>query len=165
MTITNQKSTDESYWNQLVALLQNHTIHEVLENAEVKKRCQVVIDQNRKFKQYLLENTVVRKHVSITDFRSIHPAPTGNRFLVYSLFPEAVVSVKIRLDNQDKEKVIVSVGHSIFNRNCNVNAGLMLSKFEGGGHRGAGACRFHISKADQYIPQIIEILIKNKDNE
>jgi oligoribonuclease NrnB/cAMP/cGMP phosphodiesterase (DHH superfamily) len=165
MTITNQKSTDESYWNQLVALLQNHTIHEVLENAEVKKRCQVVIDQNRKFKQYLLENTVVRKHVSITDFRSIHPAPTGNRFLVYSLFPEAVVSVKIRLDNQDKEKVIVSVGHSIFNRNCNVNAGLMLSKFEGGGHRGAGACRFHISKADQYIPQIIEILIKNEDNE
>lgn len=165
MTITNQKSTDESYWNQLVALLQNHTIHEVLENAEVKKRCQVVTDQNRKFKQYLLENTVVRKHVSITDFRSIHPAPTGNRFLVYSLFPEAVVSVKIRLDNQDKEKVIVSVGHSIFNRNCNVNAGLMLSKFEGGGHRGAGACRFHISKADQYIPQIIEILIKNEDNE
>ena len=111
------------------------------------------------------ENTELKKHVSITDFRSFKKAPTGNRFLVYSLFPEAVVSAKIRFDDLDKETVIVSIGHSIFNRNCNVNVGLMLSDFEGGGHRGAGACSFHVSKADFYIPKIIEILIKNESNE
>ncbi|MFH2065809.1 MAG: exopolyphosphatase [Pseudomonadota bacterium] len=165
MTITNQKSMDESYWNLLVELLRYNHIDRVLENPDVKKRCRFVVDQNREFKQHLLKHTVVQKHVSITDFRSFDQAPTGNRFLVYSLFPEAVVSMKIRFDNQDKEKVIVSVGHSIFNRNCNVNAGLMLFNFEGGGHRGAGACRFHISKADLYIPQIIDILLKNEDNE
>jgi nanoRNase/pAp phosphatase (c-di-AMP/oligoRNAs hydrolase) len=81
------------------------------------------------------------------------------------MFPEAVVSVNIRYDNGHKEKVAVSVGHSIFNRNCNVNVGLMLSNFEGGGHRGAGSCRFHVSKAQDYIPKILDILLKNKDNE
>jgi nanoRNase/pAp phosphatase (c-di-AMP/oligoRNAs hydrolase) len=105
------------------------------------------------------------QHVSITDFRSFDKTPEGNRFLVYSMFPEAVVSVNIRYDNGNKEKVAVSVGHSIFNRNCNVNVGLMLSDFDGGGHRGAGSCRFHVSKADEYIPKILNILLKNQDNE
>jgi nanoRNase/pAp phosphatase (c-di-AMP/oligoRNAs hydrolase) len=41
----------------------------------------------------------------------------------------------------------------------------MLSNFEGGGHRGAGSCRFHVSKAQDYIPKILDILLKNKDNE
>ena len=91
--------------------------------------------------------------------------PTGNRFLVYSLFSEAVVSVKIRYDDKDKQRVAVSVGHSIFNRNCKVNVGVMLSEFEGGGHRAAASCRFDVEKADDYIPRIIDILLKNEDNE
>jgi oligoribonuclease NrnB/cAMP/cGMP phosphodiesterase (DHH superfamily) len=165
MTISNQKNMDELYWNRLVELLRKNNIHDVLEDSEVKNRCMAVVNQNRVFKEHLLQNTLLIQHVSITDFRTFDQAPTGNRFLVYSLFPEAVVSMKIRFDNQDKEKVIVSVGHSIFNRNCNVNAGLMLSNFEGGGHRGAGACRFHVSKADSYLPKIIEILLKNENNE
>jgi nanoRNase/pAp phosphatase (c-di-AMP/oligoRNAs hydrolase) len=39
---------------------------------------------------------------------------------------------------------------------------LLLSRFEGGGHPGAGACRFHVSKAEEYLPHIIETLIKNE---
>jgi nanoRNase/pAp phosphatase (c-di-AMP/oligoRNAs hydrolase) len=57
------------------------------------------------------------------------------------------------------------VGHSIFNPSCNVNVGLMLSEFEGGGHRGAGACKIHVSKAEDYLQRIIGILLKNKPNE
>jgi nanoRNase/pAp phosphatase (c-di-AMP/oligoRNAs hydrolase) len=59
----------------------------------------------------------------------------------------------------------VSAGHSIFNRHCNVNVGLMFSRFEGGGHNGAGACSFDRSKADDYIPKFINILKKNESNE
>ena len=73
------------------------------------------------------------------------------------------MSVKIRYEKNNREKVSVSVGHSIFNKNCNVNVGLMLSQFEGGGHHGAGACAFHISKAENYIYEIINILLKNDE--
>jgi nanoRNase/pAp phosphatase (c-di-AMP/oligoRNAs hydrolase) len=54
------------------------------------------------------------------------------------------------------------VGHSIFNRNCNVNAGVLLSRYNGGGHFGAAACRFSKDNEDQFIPEIIEILKNNQ---
>ena len=81
------------------------------------------------------------------------------------MFPEAVVSVKIRYDNSGRDKIRVGVGHSIFNPKCRVNVGLMLSAFEGGGHRAAGGCSFPVEKADDYLPRMIEILQKNEPNE
>ena len=59
----------------------------------------------------------------------------------------------------------VNIGHSIFNRRCNVNAGLLLADFGGGGHRGAASTRFESSRADIYLPQIIDTLHKNENNE
>jgi nanoRNase/pAp phosphatase (c-di-AMP/oligoRNAs hydrolase) len=46
-----------------------------------------------------------------------------------------------------------------------VNAGLLLAGFEGGGHRGAASARFQAVKADEYLPQIIDALLKNENNE
>ncbi len=165
MTISSSNQSDKPYWDRLIDLLRKADISEVMEDSEVRKRCELVIEQNKKFKVLLEEHTRLEKHVAVTDFRSFQEAPTGNRFLVYSLFPESVVNMKIRYDNEDREKVIVGVGHSIFNRNCHVNVGLMLSDFEGGGHRGAGACHFHKSRADEYIAKIIDILSENQSNE
>ena len=54
---------------------------------------------------------------------------------MYSLYPEVVVSVKIRHDDADRDKTIVRAGHSIFNRNFRVNVGQMFSAFEAGGPR------------------------------
>ncbi|MBW1892737.1 MAG: exopolyphosphatase [Deltaproteobacteria bacterium] len=164
MTITGNRKEDEPYWNRIIDLLRKKDINDVIKDPEVKTRCGGVAKENKEYKGHLLKHTTMKKHVAITDFRSFKKTPVGNRFLVYSLFSESVVNVKIRYDNDDREKVIVSVGHSIFNRNCNVNVGKMLSNFEGGGHRGAGACNFHVNKADEYILKIIDILIKNREN-
>ena len=81
--------------------------------------------------------------------------------MIYSLFPETSVSVKISFDDKNKETIVVKVGHSILNRTCNVNVGQMLSYFEGGGHKGAGACRFHHTLVDEYLPKIFDILLEN----
>ncbi|MBU0699009.1 MAG: exopolyphosphatase, partial [Proteobacteria bacterium] len=162
MTIFGHAETDESYWNRLVELLRKFPIDKVLDDPDVKERCRTVVEQNKQYQGYLKKHTRLMQHVCVTDFRSLDNVPEGNRFLVYALFPEAVVSAKIRFEDEGREKVAVSVGHNIFNRNCNVNVGLMLSKFEGGGHREAGSCRFHVSKANAYIPEIIEILLENE---
>ncbi|CAN2049646.1 Exopolyphosphatase [Candidatus Magnetomoraceae bacterium gMMP-13] len=165
MTVSNRDESDKVYWNKLVDLLRKVTITKVLEDLEVKQRCDEVIKENQEYLDYLKKYTKLKGNIAITDFRSLDKAPSGNRFLVYSLFPESIVHIKIRYYYEDREKLIVSVGHSIFNKKCKVNVGLMLSNFEGGGHKGAGACRFHASKADDYLPKIIDILIKNKNNE
>ncbi len=162
MTINGQDPTGPAYWNTLVDLLAKGPIEKVVSDPAVKNRCRQAISQNSRFRDTLMESTTVKSQVAVTDLRPFKPAPTGNRFLVYSLFPDTVVSVKIRYDDTDRQKVILSAGHSIFNRNCRVNLGQMFSRFEGGGHAGAGACSFHISKLKTYLPKIMEILLNNK---
>ena len=162
MTVLGRDEYDEQYWNRLVHLFRKFDIDQVLKDPEVKARCDAVVEKNKIYKEILKQHTILNGHVSITDFRGFDKVPTGNRFLVYSMFPEAVASVKIRYDDKDKQRVAVSVGHSIFNRNCKVNVGVMLSAFGGGGHRAAASCRFDAKKANEYIPKIIAILLKNE---
>jgi len=142
-------------WNFKVGDNIRHNLEEVFYLYKIKKEsC-----SNTREKQFL------NKHISITDFRSYDNAPEGNRFLVYTLFSEAVANVRIRYDDPGRQSISLSVGHNIFNPKCNVNVGKMLSKFGGGGHKGAGACRFLASKAGEYIPQIISTLIENRPEE
>jgi hypothetical protein len=165
LTISNEALPNEPYWNLLVELFREFDIHEVLENTEVKQHCQNVIAQNDRYVDFLREHTRLNQHVSITDFRPFDNPPGGNRFLVYSLFPESAVNVRIRYEDPNKEMLVVNVGHSIFNPRCNVNVGLMLAQFDGGGHRGAGSTRLSAGKADAAIQQIIDCLVKNENNE
>lgn len=163
MTVSSQNKTDEPYWNHLVDLLRILPIHLVMEDKTVISRCEAVVHENIAYRTYLKDHTRRHGHVAVTDFRTLMPPPAGNRFLVYSLFPECSVQVKIRLDSNKPDMVMVSVGHSIFNRTCKVNIGQLLAEFEGGGHRAAGACRFHASKAEHYIPQILNALLQNTE--
>ena len=155
----------ELYWNKLVDLIGKYNFSQVLADPEVKQRCREVIEQNKQYIVYLKAHTRLEKNVSITDFRTLSETPVGNRFLVYSLFPEAYVNVRIRYEDRSRERIVVNVGHSIFKSGCNVNVGLLLADFGGGGHRGAGSARFHKSAAQEYIFRIIEALQKNENNE
>ena len=165
MTVYNGDQSSEAYWNKLVDLLGSHDIKDVLEDAEVKQRCEEVVNQNKQYTELLEDNTCIKDNVSISDFRHLSKIPVGNRFLVYSLFPDSYVNVRIRQEEKNREMIAVNIGHSIFNAGCNVNVGLLLADFEGGGHRGAASTRFHAAKAEKYIPQIIDALQKNQCNE
>ena len=59
-------------------------------------------------------------NVVFTDFRDESPLPVGNRFLVYTLFPEANVSLRVHW-GPSREHVAAAVGHSIFNRTSRTN--------------------------------------------
>ena len=63
--------------------------------------------------------------------REWNKASAGNRFLVFTLFPDA--NVEVRLFDGHQGAVVIAVGHSIFNRSCKVNVGEMLSGYGGGG--------------------------------
>lgn len=162
MTVSGRENWDEEYWNHLVTLLRKKDIADVMEDDQARQKCREVVVQNNHYKALLEKHTRMQSHVAITDFRDLDKMPPGNRFLSYCLFPDSIVNVKIRYDNNDRNKLLVSVGHSIFNPKCRVNVGNLLSGFEGGGHEKAGSCAFDAAKADTYIPQIIETLIKNQ---
>ena len=90
----------------------------------------------------------------ITDLREIEQLPAGNRFLVYMLFPEANVSLRVHW-GPAHNSVIAAVGHSIFNRTCNTSVGDLMSRYGGGGHRGAGTCVLPVEHAADAIDEIL----------
>ena len=159
MTISADPACGEAYCNHLVELLRTRSIEEVLADPEVKQRCDLAEAENKVYGTLLNKYTQVNGAVSITDFRRLDPAPNGNRFLVYSLFPETMVNMKIY---HEKNQTVVKIGHSIINRNCRVNVGCLLAKYNGGGHKGAGACRLDRSDADHKISEILQVLIDNR---
>jgi nanoRNase/pAp phosphatase (c-di-AMP/oligoRNAs hydrolase) len=165
LTVSNEAQPYEPYWNLLVELFREQDIQQVLENAEVKQQCQDVVIQNDHYVDVLKQHTDINQHVAITDFRPLDRPPFGNRFLVYSLFPDSSVNLRIRYEDQNKDMVVINLGHSIFNSGCNVNVGLMLAQFGGGGHAGAGSARVPSSKAEDILSRIVDQLLVNKNNE
>ena len=161
-TIVSHRSSDEPYWNHLVELLRKYDVHTVLKDPEVERRCREAIDADKKYISILKKHTVMEKYISITDFRSFDIMPVGNRFLVFSLFPNGLVNVKIRYHDKERDTVILSVGCNIFSPGCKVNAGLLCARFGGGGHPGAGSCSFPTDKTDEFLPVILDILLKNE---
>jgi len=162
MTINCQNPADESYWNHIVHLLGNVDISRILEEPEVKRRIKIAVRRNKEYVRYLKDYSVQEKNVVITDFRPLRKAPSGNRFLVFCLFPDANVNVKIRNHDSERERIIVSVGHSIINRSCNVNSGKLCSRFRGGGHKGAGSCSFPAAQAEENLAIILNTFFQNK---
>ena len=165
MTVTGHDEKDMPYWNHLVDMLRHHPVEDIVTDPEVALRCGETVKRNAVFKNTLLKHTHLEQHVAVTDFRSIWPTPDGNRFLVYSLYPESSVSVKIRCSDPEGSNITVSVGRSVLNDTCRINVGRMLARFGGGGHSGAGACTFPASRGKDYIPEIIETLLKNQETE
>lgn len=162
MTIGAHDEGEVRYWDHLVALLRTRHLAQVMKDPMVDRRCRQVVTVNAAYEKALRKHTTMLDHVSVTDFRGLDDPPNGNRFLVYSLFPECTVNVKIVYDGEGVAGI--KVGHSILNRGCRVNVGKMLSQFEGGGHPGAGACRFPREKASAYLDRILEILRRNEPN-
>jgi hypothetical protein len=165
MSVTGEAGREDAYWEQLVGMLRVKDIASVMAHPEVAARCRDVVRRNSEYAGWLREYTRIEGGVAITDFRSLDPPPSGNRFLSYSLFPEAVVSVRIRFEDATRQTVVVNIGHSIFNPNCNVHVGRLLAEFGGGGHSGAASVRFPAEMADGFLPAIIGALVRNQPDQ
>lgn len=129
----------ETYFHTLVGLLMRKTpIEEVLANPEVEARCRQLDEQNAAFREALETHSRVDANVVITDFRPLDNVPVGNRFLIYALYPQVNVSMRLQWGPQ-KQFPMCTLGHSIFNRTCSTNVGELAARYGGGGHQGAGS--------------------------
>lgn len=144
----------EEYFMKLVEWLKTMTIEDVLEQPEVKARVERIRADHNEFTRLLKRNSFQLNNVVVTDLREVDRLPAGNRFLIYSLFPDTNVSLRVHW-GPSHNSVIAAVGHSIFNRTCKTSVGDLMSKYGGGGHRGAGTCVLPIDKAADAIDEIL----------
>ncbi len=144
----------DDYFRKLVGWLKTMSIAEVLAQPEVQERIDRIRNEAADFRRLLARNSFRLNNVVITDLREIDRLPAGNRFLVYTLFPDANVSLRVHW-GPTQNSVVAAVGHSIFNRTCNTSVGELMSKYGGGGHRGAGTCILPLDNAADAIDDIL----------
>ena len=146
--------TFEEYFRLLLSALKRHTLEDVLELPEVVARVERMREQDERFREATMAHSHIDENVIVTDFRALDSVPVGNRFIVYTLFPEANISLRVHWGPR-REKVVLAVGHSVFRRTSRTNVGQLMSRFGGGGHRGAGTCVVSATQADGAIAEIL----------
>ena len=148
------------YFQKLVDLGRKQRVEEILQEEEVAGRVKRLREEDQAFLRHLNEVSELHDNVIYMDVRGMKGLPAGNRFLVYTLFPEANVSMRVA-DGLAGKFISVQVGHSIFNRTCKTNVGELMAKHGGGGHRGAGTCQPTMDVAEDAVKDILETLKAN----
>jgi hypothetical protein len=145
------------YFFLLLDALKSRPVEEILELPEVRDRIARMRAADAEFRELTRRHSRLDGNVVLTDFRELQPPPVGNRFIVYTLFPQANVSVRVH-PGPTSEHVAVAVGRSIFNRTSRSDIGKLMSAFGGGGHKGAGTCLVLSTTADDEIAEMIDTM-------
>lgn len=142
---------------QMPRLLRTKSVEQILSMADFQQRIQVYYDETERYKQFLLENSCIKGHAIVIDFRGIENPPIGNRFLEYVLHPEQNISIRVA-DGKNHEFTMISVGHSIINRTSQVNVGSLTLIYGGGGHHQVGACQVNCEDAETILNEMIQLI-------
>ncbi|MDR0491235.1 MAG: exopolyphosphatase [Oscillospiraceae bacterium] len=129
----------------------------ILKNPDVIERVELYKEQDALFRVMLGLYTEIDANVIFTDLRGVEDVYTGNRFVIYSLYPDQNVSVWA-VDGKGKQNCPIAVGHSIINRTCKTDVGALMLKYGGGGHFQVGTCQVPYDAADKSIEEIIGVL-------
>ncbi len=140
--------------DELINHCRNMPIEKLMNHPDIKERIEMYHQQNGLFKEMILKYTHIDKNVIVTDLRDVSPIYTGNRFLIYSLFPEQNISCWV-VDGRAKINISIACGYSIINRSAKTNVGKLMLKHGGGGHERVGTCQVDYADADKILQEIV----------
>jgi len=143
-----------------MGLAKEKTVDEILKDEKVKVHVDRLKREEEAFKKHLFQNSRLDGDVVVTDVRGQKDLPSSNRFLIYELFADANVSMRLA-DGRGGEFTSIQIGHSIFNRNCKTSIGDLMADYGGGGHFGAGTCQPPSAEAQGIIDKILATLKEN----
>jgi len=153
-------SSLHEYFRLLLPAVRDQPLECVLELPEVRERVATMREQDQAFRETARACSRVLGNVVVSDFRAQASLPVGNRFLIFTLFSEANVAVRVQRA-RDAGRTAISAGRSIFDRSCRANLGVLLSLHGGGGHPGAAACVVPNERADETLDAIVTALRRN----
>ena len=142
---------------ELITHCRNLPINEILKLPDVEERIHTYNQQTQLFKEMIEKYTKLDANIIITDLRGVEQIWTGNRFYIYSLYPEQNVSIWI-VDGKLKQNVSIACGYSVLNRTSDIDIGKLMLKHGGGGHKMVGTCQVPYDKANEIIADIVNTL-------
>lgn len=141
--------------HNLLEMMRTMSIDGILAHPDTRERVDLYFEHAQAAKPFYRQHSRVEGEVLITDLRGVREIPLSNRFLVYSLFPESNISIRL-IDGKGGEFVAFSVGYSILNRTATVDVGSLMLRYGGGGHKAVGTCQVPNSHADQVLKELIQ---------
>ncbi len=147
---------------EMIEWCRTESIETILKKPDVQERVKMYFEQDKLFRDMLTNHTKTVEQVIITDLRGLDTIYTGNRFLIYSLYPEQNISVWI-VDGKDKKGCSAAVGYSVLNRTCKIDVGSLMLKYGGGGHTAVGTCQFSSETMTEDLAALLDdIILMNK---
>lgn len=141
----------------LIEVCATMPIQDILSLPDVQERVQRYFEQDTLFREMLQQHSYVSDHVVVTDVRNADPIYTGNRFLVYALFPEANTSIWI-VNGFQNQNCVFACGHSILNHSSKTDIGALMRRYGGGGHEAAGTCQVSHAAAEETLQSLLAIM-------
>jgi nanoRNase/pAp phosphatase (c-di-AMP/oligoRNAs hydrolase) len=129
-------------------------IDEILAMDDVKERIDVYFEQTKLFTEMVRKYAKTEGNAVYVDLRNVETIYTGNRFLLYTLFPEQNISVWV-VDGKKSVNTVITVGYSVINKTATVDVGSLMLKYGGGGHKAVGTCQVPYEDTDKIIGEII----------
>ena len=130
-------------------------IEEILDAPDIKIRADFYRAEQERFVEQLKRCSTVHEKVVVVNYKDEETIHIGNRFMVYTLFPDCNVSVH-KIMGKNGANTVFAVGKSVVNRSSQLNVAELMSEHGGGGHRNAGTCQVPHDKADYVLSDIIE---------
>ncbi|MDR3335939.1 MAG: exopolyphosphatase [Treponema sp.] len=135
------------------------SIGEILAMRDVQERIEAYKEQTQLFAEMVKSYTKTDGPVIFTDLRGVETIYAGNRFLIYTFYPEQNISAWV-VDGRNKENCVITVGYSIINKTATVDVGALMLAYGGGGHTQVGTCQVPYAGADRSIADIVSKLKK-----
>jgi nanoRNase/pAp phosphatase (c-di-AMP/oligoRNAs hydrolase) len=138
----------------LIDACRSQSIEQILALPDVVERVDLYQEQDTLFRDMVARHTRIDGNVIVTDLRGVESIYSGNRFVIYSLYPKQNISMWI-VDGRGKQNCPIAVGHSILNRTSQTDVGTLLLGYGGGGHRQVGTCQVPYEDADRVIGELL----------
>ncbi len=144
----------------MVEHCRNRSIDEILALPDVSERLKRYYEQTGLFRAMMRKRAQQIGNVIAVDLREQEEIYAGNRFAIYTMFPDANVSLQMMWGFQ-KQNIVIACGHSVTNRTCQTDVGKLMLEWGGGGHRQVGTCQIEVERADEVFAEITARLQQN----
>ena len=143
---------NDAFVIDLMTYCRHNPIDEILQLPDVLERVETYSYDSEFAERQYNRCSRVDGSVVISDMRNEDELVPVNRFLVYALYPQC--SVSIRVENTRNGQVRVAAGKSVLDRSSQANIGSLMLEHGGGGHAAAGACRLDPADVDAVVQKL-----------
>jgi hypothetical protein len=141
----------------LIQYCRTMSAEEVLKIPDVQERIDRYFQQEKAYEEMIAANSTTIGNVIIINLLDVDEILSGNRFIVYTMYPEQNISIRVIWGFQ-KQNIVFTCGKSTINKTSTLDIGSLMLEHGGGGHHNVGSCQVPIDIWESELDRIVAAL-------